>query len=577
MKSLTLSRAAAFPSAGIRPWAAIRPVFGLAALLGLFAAAALVVPTLTPVATTDDWGYTRSVEFLLQDGHLTVFPVVAATAVFQIGWGALFGAVFGMSLGIVRVSTLVMTGLGAAAVYGLLGELGVTANRRLLGVATYLFNPLAFILSYTFMTDVHFAALMTGAIWFYARGVRLASARWLAAGSAVAACAFLTRQQGALIPLALGLFLLASGQLRVNRRSICLLLAVGAIPAAAIAGYYLWLLTVNDVPDVQQGFAKEATAAGVDGAARLATNLTFIEAVYFGFFLLPLALALIPALRALAGQTNKRGWLAFVTTLTLLDIGFSLYGVQGKWMPYIGQFAGTGGLGPPDVLGSRARLLHLQDRIAITVVCGFALCVVAFALCRAFARGDGALRGAPGAVAAIALFQIAGVLPPSFHYLHRGYSLDRYLLPLFPLGIALALWSARDLRLWLPLGWVAIAFLAVVSVVGTRDYLTYMATVWRVAENANGLGITNEHLDAGAAWDGYHLYTLGLDQGITRARSRSGPWWVFFYGKATDSLVVVSGQPITGYSIIAKQTYDPWWGPKDTIYLLGKPGFRVSF
>ena len=53
-------------------------------VLALFASTAFVVPTLAPIATTDDWAYTRSVEILYHEGTLRVFPVVAATAVSQI-------------------------------------------------------------------------------------------------------------------------------------------------------------------------------------------------------------------------------------------------------------------------------------------------------------------------------------------------------------------------------------------------------------------------------------------------------------------------------------------------------------
>src|SRR5215208_5610659 len=72
----------------------------LLAVYVAFAFAAVVVPTLAPVATTDDWAYARSAQILLDEARLTIFPVVAATAVFQIGWGALFGFIFGPTLGI---------------------------------------------------------------------------------------------------------------------------------------------------------------------------------------------------------------------------------------------------------------------------------------------------------------------------------------------------------------------------------------------------------------------------------------------------------------------------------------------
>ena len=67
--------------------------------LALFAVAAVIVPTMTNIATTDDWGYTRSVEELYWNIDLVVYPVVAATAIGQVFWGGLFALVFGMELG----------------------------------------------------------------------------------------------------------------------------------------------------------------------------------------------------------------------------------------------------------------------------------------------------------------------------------------------------------------------------------------------------------------------------------------------------------------------------------------------
>ena len=289
----------------------IRQHAGLLAVIAGFLATALVVPVLAPVATTDDWGYTRSVEILVHEGRLTVFPVVAATAVFQLLWGWLFASIFGMTLGAMRLSTLTMTALGGIALYGLLGELDVPARRKALGLATYLFNPLSFILAYTFMTDAHFTALMTGATWFSARGTRSGKDRWLVAGSVLAACAFLVRQQGALIPAAIVVYVLATRRVRLNWAGIRRFLAITVIPGVALVGYYTWLLTVNNVPDVQAGFADEARAAGLRGTWRLTSNLSYITLVYAGFFLLPLGVMTIralPGIYARCGGCNSRFW-----------------------------------------------------------------------------------------------------------------------------------------------------------------------------------------------------------------------------------------------------------------------------
>ncbi|HYH11572.1 MAG TPA: glycosyltransferase family 39 protein, partial [Thermomicrobiales bacterium] len=198
-------------AASLRNWPVI-------IILAAFSTAAFIVPTMTQIATTDDWGYTRSVEILLDEGSLKVFPVVAATAVGQILWGALFGAVFGMSLGMMRVSTVVMVALGGVAIYAIMRQLGVTRSRSALGMGVWLFNPLTMSLAYSFMTDAHFASVMLMSLAFYVRGLRPGreDIRFIVVGSFFAGFAFLIRQQGALIPLGVATYLLCTGRLGLS-------------------------------------------------------------------------------------------------------------------------------------------------------------------------------------------------------------------------------------------------------------------------------------------------------------------------------------------------------------------------
>ena len=167
------------------------------------------------------------------------------------------------------------------------------------------------------------------------------------------------------------------------------------------------------------------------------------------------------------------------------------------------------------------------------------------------------------------LGQVAGVIPPSYHYLNRGYSLDRYLLPLLPLGLVLILWAVQPTIKASLLGWSVVIAFAVFATVSTRDYLVYLDNVWAYAEDVHAAGVPRDRIDAGAAWDGYHLYTYGVDQGITRALTRDGPWWTFFYGKATDSTYVISGRPLDGYQVVSIRSYPAILQEKPTnLYLL---------
>lgn len=550
----------------------------LAVLLG-FAIAAAIVPTLTQVSTTDDWAYSRSAQILIHEGRLTIFPVVAATAVFPVIWSALFGLVFEPTLGIFRLATVVITAVGGVALYHLCADLGVSRGRSALGVAAHLANPLTFVLAFTVMTDAHFVTMLLFACCLFARAIQpeWVDGRWLAAGSLVAGLAFLSRQQGALIVPAVVLFLLLAGRLRFNLASVRLLFQLVAPSALIIVGYYLWLRSTGVPPQVQSAFLREALAEGWEGTWWLLRHLTFVELIYLGFFTLPIMAAVLPATRRLFRAQTGVGllvsWLWSIIAIT----GVALFWQQGALMPYISQFFGSGGLGSPDVVGSRPKVLGPDKRGVLTIICLVAtlllgLCAGRVVNCALAGRKESVHSresSLAGLVVCIFLGQVAGVLPPSYHYIGwTAGSLDRYLLPLTPLVLALALWSLRDITIVPPLGWLVVAGMLAFSVAGTRDYLVYMQAVWQMADVAVARGTPLDRLDAGAGWGGYHLYEEGAARQVRSRTPKGGPWWVYFYGPATDSAYIVSRTPLKGYRAVARREYEFWLQPKPTMLFL---------
>ena len=262
----------------------------------------LLVPPRGDFPLNDDWTYAQSVEGILAEGHFTPHPFATAILVLQAYWGALFASIFGFSFTILRASTLVLALLGAWASAACARVYGLPRAIALLVGALTLANPIAMNLSYTFMTDVPFAALAACSAFFYLRSLKdpgepsprlrtpvlpaiLGSAvLW---GSLFAALAFLIRQFGVLLPAA---YLLARAHQWYHGRG-------GLSRAEALAFAAPWLIAAalaSQLPLLvrETGHVWNPRLLGASNAERLAGGLRFLFTglCYMGLFLWPLAL-----------------------------------------------------------------------------------------------------------------------------------------------------------------------------------------------------------------------------------------------------------------------------------------------
>jgi hypothetical protein len=295
--------------------------------------------------------------------------------------------------------------------------------------------------------------------------------------------------------------------------------------------------------------------------------MTYIEAVYIGFIVLPITLSLAVGYKRLVTLRGWWRWNVVVAWATMLMIGVVAFGLgPGKLapakMPYISQFVGMHGVGPTDLWGGRAWIIGhpaiVQDWL--TWVSAASSLVFILAIARKLGVAASTDRAAAGLVTLIGLWQVVGVLPPSYHFRTWIISVDRYLLPVLPFALLLLMWSIRGVRIWLPVAWTLIALIGLYSTFATRDFLVFQGETWKMARYANEtVGIPLTKLDAGSSWDGYHLYEFSIANDIPQ-QSPSGPWWTNLFGPATDSTFVVSAsstQP-DGYQAIAWTEYSSW-------------------
>jgi hypothetical protein len=107
---------------------------------------------------------------------------------------------------------------------------------------------------------------------------------------------------------------------------------------------------------------------------------------------------------------------------------------------------------------------------------------------------------------------------------------------------------------------------------------------WRLAEAARADGVPLREIDAGAAWDGTHLYEHDLVHGVQvkvdlrelrklgfterfALSPRDGPaWWLSYYARSDTSRYVVAGDRLYGYDVVRRLEY-PSWLHRDPQYL----------
>ena len=123
----------------------------------------------------DDWAYYASVKALVEHGQLVFSNWTATNLISQIAWGAMFAIAFGTSYTVLRFSTLVLALLGTGALYLTLRETQCGRGTALLGSLLFLFNPVVWVMSASFMSDVPYTAMQTIAMLWLIRAFRSGS------------------------------------------------------------------------------------------------------------------------------------------------------------------------------------------------------------------------------------------------------------------------------------------------------------------------------------------------------------------------------------------------------------------
>jgi hypothetical protein len=527
----------------------------LVGITGVIVATTFLVYSPADVPLVDDWTYAWSVEHYLQTRTLRILEWSAHYPLAQILWGGVFSWLLGFSFVALRLSTVVLAWAGLVAFFLTLRELGIRESLAALGTLTLWCNPVFFVLSHSFMTDIPLVSVMNATMLFYVRWVKRERTWDLLIGSGLATVAFLIRQIGAVFALVpLGYLLLArlrGGERRAVPWSqlVCLL-----VPFLGIGLTLWWIKAVHG-----------ETRVSIEKASNLSWVL-FLSGWFYVkellHVLMHLGLILWPLTWLAFGRLSKRAMVGAAGMLAIL-IGLVLWR-EGPLPDPLGIMLTWNELGFSDGLITREptqRQLPFWSRGAVLAVSLSGAAAILSALWDGLRHWPRKVRKPATVLLLNSLLQgsLLGVLWLFY---------DRYYLPLLPGVIALLVGALRQTRTLPIIGLTGMLLWGTIAVSGTIDQFHRQATVADTHAWLLRQGVAPENIDAGYAMNGWWLYAHARGGQPSRGHEPDVPWitgWTLLPYRIT-------GAAESPYTVVYSVPWRPLWAAADTVYVLEHSG-----
>ncbi|MEW6266562.1 MAG: glycosyltransferase family 39 protein [Thermodesulfobacteriota bacterium] len=543
-------------------------------LVCLWALTAWLVEPWGEFTINDDWSFVHSLKALTAEGRMipTGWGKGGPALIVHLLWGALFTYLFGFSLTVLRISVMVLGLSGSVALLFLLRSLGVTARLSLFGALVLTCNPLFLSQSFTFMTDVTFAALTIFALFWLHRGVESKSTGLIAVGLIFCLAAILTRQIGLVTPLGficVGL-LHPVGRDLGRRRLIILTLVLVFLPWL---GWEWFLAAAGSTPVTRHEvfnniYGYFVRKGPVEYIIFLLSRFLLVSPGYLAFSLAPLLLL----------QTGSR-WshsrfrviLAAYATVFFIFEALILAGAISPPVRLHYNVLTPQGLGP--LLFKDTYLLGYERFPLLTaplfyLLVFFTAPLAVFLLARIVSSLKKLLTGDPppftSALALVSGLAYLGIITfTGFH--------DRYLIPVIALFIIWLLSDAAEdsaapgLDRQGAAAGAVLLLLAVLSVAGLHDFMAVKRAALKAHEYlTTELKADPCRVDGGFEFNGFHCNRPDF-----KPRPGLSWWWV----DREDYLVTLG--PLPDYQIVKLFPVRRWLGRDGAVYVL-KPSLPLG-
>ncbi len=567
------------------------PELAATAAIGL---AGLAVWPVGDYAIDDDWAYTRSLQILYETGRFVILDWNPMTLVTHLAWGWLFTQAAGFGFTVAKLSTVALLWLECMVLAALLRDVGARTSTIAAALLTLILGPLHLFQSFLYATDIPALAWSSAALLGYARALgRPEETRHgtLLLASLLAALAWGVRHSAVLVVpgVALYLALYDRGKLRSARILIEAFLA----PALAIALFFAWLYGFHGPTEAWREASAEILPSLREWGPVEVGRMAVFLLLYLALFLLPLLFA-APRPR-LSRPLSRPARVGVAASAALVALFTYVTWVDGTRFPFLrNKLTRFGFLSPNEVLlGDREALLGPGTALLL----GGVLCLGAVLFLLHWAQ-----RPDPEPRAAVAprVARLLGcVLAVQLAYCAATASIlfDRHLLLFAPAAIALFVAKLGPGARLAPIPFaLVLAPLALQAVAGTRDLHAASRAAFAAGEALLAEGVDAGLVDAGYAFDGWHMYERSRremrEQGRPPRFRRHDPWYVQMVAPRILTLYKVSLSPrlergrwagavspearffafrprLEGHRVLRTIPWQGWWPPRDrAVYVL---------
>jgi len=516
--------------------------------------AILIINPIGDFPLNDDWAYGSNVFHLSQEGKLILSSWPAMTLIAQVLWGALVTFVFGFSFTVLRFSTLIIGLFTILSFYRLFINAGTNKNISLAGAFLFLFSPLFFYSSFTFMTEVYFLFSLNMSFVFFFEFYKNEKVRFLLIGSFFVLVSSLIRQPGIAVGIAFAIIYLLNKQFSVKHLSFALIPTI--IGAIGLFSYSFWLHhtgRTNNFSDFNI-IIKQLSEAPID----YYLNRLVIISLYLGLFSLPISILFLPRI------ILKYKWPEKI--VMFIFVGLVYFSAVINSFP-IGNVVYNLGLGPKLLKDSYwgdniNPMLSGQVMTGIRILSLISAVIVVSVFIKAIIRGWRKIVRAKSSHARFlrATFVIFFLIYLSFVIANPTF-FDRYVLPCIPAFflIIIPLKQLFNKKNKFAFGFL-LSIYAIFCIAATHDYLSWNRARWEAVNYLTNEKKVDVHkIDGGFEFNAW-FQTGGFNPGIKNKIS----WWFV----SSDDYVVSFGS-IEGFETIRKIGYLRLLPPgHDSIYIL---------